>query len=46
VCNPSLVGHGTTLFAGLRRRGTSEEGVDLKLVSRLECGGGGGDAVF
>ncbi len=31
---PSLVGHGPTLFAGLSKR------VDLRLVSRLEFGSG------
>jgi hypothetical protein len=36
-----LAGHGPTLFAGLSKR------IDLKLVSRLEFGsGGGGDAVW
>jgi len=40
VVQPRLVGRGPTLFAGLSRL------VDLKLVSRLELGsGGGGDAV-
>jgi dihydrofolate reductase len=34
VVQPSLVGHGPTLFAGLSKR------VDLKLVSRLEFGSG------
>jgi dihydrofolate reductase len=34
VVQPSLVGHGPTLFAGLSKR------VDLKLVSRLELGSG------
>jgi dihydrofolate reductase len=34
VVQPTLVGHGPTLFAGLSRR------VDLKLVSRLEFGSG------
>ena len=32
--HPRLAGHGPTLFAGLSKR------VDLKLVSRLECGSG------
>ena len=40
VVHPTLVGHGPRLFAGLSKR------VDLRLVSRLEFGlGGGGDAV-
>jgi dihydrofolate reductase len=40
VVQPSLAGHGPTLFAGLSKR------IDLRLVSRLEFGsGGGGDAV-
>jgi len=40
VVQPRLAGQGPTLFAGLSKR------VDLKLVSRLEFGfGGGGDAV-
>ena len=34
VVQPSLVGHGPTLFAGLSKR------IDLKLVSRLEFGSG------
>jgi dihydrofolate reductase len=34
VVQPTLVGHGPTLFAGLSKR------VDLKLVSRLEFGSG------
>jgi dihydrofolate reductase len=34
VVQPSLVGHGPTLFAGLSKR------LDLKLVSRLEFGSG------
>lgn len=34
VVQPSFVGHGLTLFAGLSKR------VDLKLVSRLESGSG------
>ena len=34
VVQPSLVGHGPTLFAGLSKR------LDLKLVSRLEYGSG------
>src|SRR5438552_589502 len=34
VVQPSLAGHGPTLFAGLSKR------VDLKLVSRLEFGSG------
>ena len=34
VVQPSLVGHGPTLFAGLLKR------IDLKLVSRLEFGSG------
>src|ERR1700726_4158609 len=36
VVQPRLVGHGPTLFAGLSKR------VDLRLVSRLEFGSGGG----
>ena len=40
VVQPRLAGHGPTLFAGLSKR------VDMRLVSRLEFGlGGGGDAV-
>ena len=40
VVHPRLAGHGPTLFAGLSKR------IDLRLVSRLEFGlGGGGDAV-
>ena len=40
VVHPRLAGHAPTLFAGLSKR------VDLRLVSRLEFGsGGGGDAV-
>jgi dihydrofolate reductase len=40
VVHPRLAGHGPTLFAGLSKW------VDLRLVSRLEFGlGGGGDAV-
>jgi len=34
VVQPSLAGHGPTLFAGLSKR------IDLKLVSRLEFGSG------
>jgi len=34
VVQPTLAGHGPTLFAGLSKR------VDLKLVSRLEFGSG------
>jgi RibD C-terminal domain len=34
VVQPSLVGHGPTLFAGLSKR------VELRLVSRLEFGSG------
>jgi dihydrofolate reductase len=34
VVQPSVVGHGPTLFAGLSKR------IDLKLVSRLEFGSG------
>jgi len=34
VVQPSLMGHGPTLFAGLSKR------VDLRLVSRLEFGSG------
>ncbi len=34
VVQPRLAGHGPTLFAGLSKR------VDLRLVSRLECGSG------
>ena len=34
VVQPTLVGHGPTLFAGLSKR------IDLKLVSRLELGSG------
>ena len=34
VVQPSLVGHGPTLFAGLSKR------IDLRLVSRLELGSG------
>jgi dihydrofolate reductase len=34
VVQPTLAGHGSTLFAGLSKR------VDLKLVSRLEFGSG------
>jgi dihydrofolate reductase len=34
VVHPRLVGHGPTLFAGLRKS------IDLKLVSRLEYGSG------
>src|SRR4030095_5227338 len=36
VVQPTLAGHGPTLFAGLSKR------VDLKLVSRLEFGSGAG----
>jgi dihydrofolate reductase len=40
LVQPGLAGHGPTLLAGISKR------VDLKLVSRLEFGsGGGGDAV-
>jgi len=40
VVQPRLAGHGPTLFAGLSKP------IDLRLVSRLEFGlGGGGDAV-
>ena len=39
VVHPRLAGHGPTLFAGLSKH------IDLKLVSRLERFGGGGDAV-
>ena len=39
VVHPTLAGHGPTLFAGLSKR------IDLKLVSRVEFVGGGGDAV-
>jgi len=39
IVHPRIVGHGPTLFAGLSQR------VDLKLVSQLEFGSGGGDAV-
>jgi dihydrofolate reductase len=40
VVQPRIAGHGPTLFAGLPKR------IDLKLVSRLEFGsGGGGDPV-
>ena len=34
VVQPSLIGHGPTLFAGLSKR------VDLKQVSRVEFGSG------
>ena len=34
VVQPTLAGHGPTLFAGLSKR------IDLKLVSRLEFGSG------
>ena len=34
VVQPSLVGHGPTLFAGLSKR------IDLKLVKRVEFGSG------
>ena len=34
VVHPRLAGHGPTLFAGLSKH------VELKLVSRLECGSG------
>jgi dihydrofolate reductase len=39
VVHPRIVGHGPTLFAGLSKR------IDLKLVSRLEFGVCGRDAV-
>ena len=39
VVHPRLAGHGPTLFAGLSKP------IDLKLVSRLEFGSGGRDAV-
>jgi dihydrofolate reductase len=40
VMHPRLAGHGPTLFMGLSKH------VDLRLVSRLEFGsGGGGDVV-
>ena len=40
VVHPRVVGHGPTLFAGFSKH------VDLRLMSRLELGsGGGGDAV-
>jgi len=34
VVHPRIVGHGPTLFAGLSKR------LDLRLVSRVECGSG------
>ncbi len=36
VVQPGPAGHGPTLFAGLSKR------IDVKLVSRLEFGSGGG----
>ena len=40
LVHPRLAGHGPTLFAGLSKR------IDLRLMSRLEFGsGGGGDSV-